>query len=827
MQNLTVVSSDELDTQTISCINLNVSNTLSLPNQSVTNIFIQNPYIIINGSTISLGDNTTIGLYTTSQTSGVYPILFGSNYTTGDISVYTDSGNHLTYDIPNYTLNMVGGVATGTFTATANSSSTISRALNLYVQADTGNNNYYLIGTSVQSSAGFYSIHGDLSGNLYFNPSTHLFNIGGNGNLNVGTTGIFGGLLTASNGFTLSSGTLTLPSSSITNGMLVNSSFSLGGTSISLGSTITNLSSLTINNTMTATYIIIQRGTSNITTPSSATFSIGIGNNTDGVIYISSYPSGIGHIIQSNLSNLYIDNEGTSKSINIGTITSSTNINIGSSGSTISIPGVVTATNANSVITNSNNCLVTVNTTSSSFCKIFFNTGGSTTGFQSLQQNSNVFFIPSTNSLYSTHFVTYGGNIVVQSGGSLYCNTIYPTVAVSNNINISCSSGTLSLNGLNVNITGIVSLPTNSIALNSLVTTSAISGQVLTTNGSGVNTWNTLSSITNSNNIYVSSTTSNINYPMTFCTYSTNGFYPLYSDISLFYNPSTAVLHCNSLTSTGSIVCNNLTCNTGSVDSDYSYMSQGTSSIVSTTVGLLTSIVNNPTCTLGTINVGTPGIDGCLTLYSTKPQTSTNTYGTLIQQNSGNTYIDNNSINSTINVGTIMNLQTINLGTNSSSINVGSLPLFNMKRYLSPTFYMTGLTTSYNPLISTIAPLTSCYVTIIPRKLSSYIKLTFTSALNYAATLGQIWFSVGSLSLTGVYTTDLTGGSTGGMCLISLSTYQCASFSYMFLVSDRYTTLPANIVFVVTARYSGGTGHTVGYVSGGSNICFTAEELIQ
>ena len=353
----------------------------------------------------------------------------------------------------------------------------------------------------------------------------------------------------------------------------------------------------------------------------------------------------------------------------------------------------------------------------------------------------------------------------------LNCNT-YNGLNSTSSMSIGGGLNNISIPG-SLTVGTSLTVPTNSIALNSLITTGATSGQVLSTNGAGLNTW-----------------TSSINIP-------------------------------------GTIVCGNLTCNTGNVDSAYSYISQGTSSIVSTTVGLLTSIVNVPTVTLGTILGSGVGKDGCLTLYSTRPQTSTNTYGTFIQQNNGNTYIDNNSVNSSLNIGTIMQLQTINLGTNSSSVNVGDKPLFNMKRYLSPTFYMTGLTTTLTPLTSTIAPLTTISVTIIPRKLSSYIKLTFTSALNYAATLGQIWFSVGSLSLLGVYQTDLTGGATGGMCLISLSTYQCASFSYMFLISDRYTTLPANIAFVVTARYSGGTGHTVGYSIGGSNVCFTAEELIQ
>jgi hypothetical protein len=89
-------------------------------------------------------------------------------------------------------------------------------------------------------NARLYTV-GDVSfgGNGYFGGNVGIGSGAPGYKLDVNGTGRFSSTLTASNGLTLTAGTLSLPASSVTNAMLANSSTTLNGQAMSLGSTYT------------------------------------------------------------------------------------------------------------------------------------------------------------------------------------------------------------------------------------------------------------------------------------------------------------------------------------------------------------------------------------------------------------------------------------------------------------------------------------------------------------------------------------------------------------------------------------------------------------
>ena len=127
---------------------------LTLQNQSGSN------YIIItDGSGVPVW--TLLNPYIYPLLSGVAPILYNS--LTGAFSLDNTIAQNETF--------------TGLVTITANTSSTISRSNQVYVQNTSANQEMYLIGVRVTAS-GYDDIRGDLSGNISFNPNTHRLTTG-------------------------------------------------------------------------------------------------------------------------------------------------------------------------------------------------------------------------------------------------------------------------------------------------------------------------------------------------------------------------------------------------------------------------------------------------------------------------------------------------------------------------------------------------------------------------------------------------------------------------------------------------------------------------
>ena len=120
--------------------------------------------------------------------------------------------------------------------------------------------------------------------------------------------------------------------------------------------------------------------------------------------------------------------------------------------------------------------------------------------------------------------------------------------------NITCSGLISGSSGLTIS-SGAITLPTNSISLNSLITTGASNGQVLTSSGSGTApSWTTLSSI--SSNLSVVSTTTNLDYMICLFDPTSYGNPPStttripYTNSVLRFNPYTWNLTAQSITCT-------------------------------------------------------------------------------------------------------------------------------------------------------------------------------------------------------------------------------------------------------------------------------------
>lgn len=218
MQNLVVVYADEIDTSTVHTGTLNVANTLTLPSGSVVNTFLANSQMTLNGTVVSLGSSANLPVYTTSQNTGVYPVLLGSS-NTGDISVYTDVSNSVTLNAATQTLNTKSLSVTGTITLPSSS---------LPLSAISG------------GSTGQVIVVNSLGNPIYTNQINLETIPYGLNNQILQTTSTLNRWVTISGDATLSSGVLTLGVGSVTNTKLANSTVQIGGTTLTLGAANTS-----------------------------------------------------------------------------------------------------------------------------------------------------------------------------------------------------------------------------------------------------------------------------------------------------------------------------------------------------------------------------------------------------------------------------------------------------------------------------------------------------------------------------------------------------------------------------------------------------------
>ena len=567
--NQTNINTDILYSTELSASNLTITGSITLPNNSLLLSYLKNgtsgyiiicntsgvpTYTIISGNaTISNTGVLTIGSGQVSNNMLVHPSfsLGGTTINLGD-SITTISSLNITNNI---------SALYGTFTrGTSNIANPILSTPSII--CGSGNNGVVLI----ESVTGW---------------GTYLFQNGYD--------------------FYIDNGYSSSTSSTINIGTIYGQTMTIGkvGCILNLPGTIVTLNVTT----GTFTNAIFTRGTSNIANPILSTPSIICGSGNNGVVLIESV-TGWGSYLQQNNYDFYLDNgySGSPSTINIGTIYGQT-MTIGKVGCILNLPGTLNVP-VQSIALNSlpyspvsssfyylcssgtgNAWTQSVNATYISavaVSSLTFNITMIPTGiasFYGMNYSTSLSYNASTNNLTAqtitcnsinnaTSFSTTSPVNNMLATTSILIGNVFtpPTILFSgattfNNTSPVVMSSTLGVSGLisgsaGLTISGAITVPTNSIALNSLITTGASSGQVLTTNGAGVNTWNTLSSITNASNVNISSSTTNTSYSIPFVSWTVNGYYPLYENVSLKYNPSTSIFSSPTVSASTAILSN-------------------------------------------------------------------------------------------------------------------------------------------------------------------------------------------------------------------------------------------------------------------------------
>jgi hypothetical protein len=346
--------------------------------------------------------------------------------------------------------------------------------------------------------------------------------------------------------------------------------------------------------------------------------------------------------------------------------------------------------------------------------------------------------------------------------------------------------------------------PVQSLNISYLNTTGATSGYVLTGQGAGVTpAWLTpeLQNVTYLNQIVTTSV-----YDLVFSNYTgASGNY-----FSTFVDPLLTWDNALDLLSTPTGVC-----------------TRGTANITPTvTIGSGITFYNLVP-TLASMTLGTLATNnGVLHLASTTSN-GVGYGGGLIQARTGKLYLDctastSTGVDTTINIGTVTPYTGIEIGTTTTtSFNYKGRPINNVGRWNSKVFLQAITSTTYITLNSSIAPTSNVEASITTRDSQSWIRVTFTSSVNYATTAGQIWFTLGTSSVL-----DITGGRDGGVYLqyVPSATYVGCSFTYEFPATDVIAS--AGFVTIrVHARINGGTGIKIGNPAIGSVMQLTVTEV--
>lgn len=168
LHNMSEVYVDILNVNTVNTDNLAAGNALIGTENVVTSTIGT-----LNVTQLNVTNETISGTLTANIINATTETVGTLNVTQLNATNETITGT-LTANIINATTETVSGV----FTATNNTTSTVSRSNTTYIQSDNGNQEYYITGTPSIVTSGYSPLHGDNSGNISFNPNTHRITTG-------------------------------------------------------------------------------------------------------------------------------------------------------------------------------------------------------------------------------------------------------------------------------------------------------------------------------------------------------------------------------------------------------------------------------------------------------------------------------------------------------------------------------------------------------------------------------------------------------------------------------------------------------------------------
>lgn len=789
-------------TSTLTAYNLTVSNSLNFPLGSIDGSIITNYSIALNKLMTSI--------YATLSTPNT--LMFRDS--TGSANIHD-----MTVD--------------GILTATADPLSTVSRSNTTFCHSDSGNQEFYIVGTPNISSSDYYELHGDLSGNISFNPNTHRLTTGFLRCTDTALSTMEGGL-TVSGLFT---GTNNA-SSTVTRSNKINTTASTTNTIFPIPFSTTGSGYKDLLNSTTLSY-----------NPSLQTLYSTGGNNAQGAPYslwlgqASSTKSAQAVFIDGFSSNqyaqLYCRNNVFGIQGNITSISLEKQINA-TQGLTVS--GLFTGTNnASSVVSNSNAVYTVGVTTGSYYVPLISTTGG--TGYRNLYNKSSITY-DMTNDIFQSGKATFSLGDWQTDDPSLTLGT-----ANGNNegvLEMICSATQSYL--LEVTPAGNMELYLKSGTPSMYYQiTPTIFNVYASMNISTGNMYKINNVDLNTDNIQESGTPTNL--------YFTNlrarsSIIPTdTSEIDHTYSTSTGIL--TSDIKALSIANGKLT--NSSITLGSTAMSLG--STITTVAGMTsitTSTISSTTQSSGTIEARNGGANLITPSSATASAfigqaTTTNgvifvnsqsgtisSYGSVIQQFGGNLYIDNTATANTINIGTI-STNTVNI----KSLNIQSGLQYNLAKYsnigvkrITACNHSVAIGVTLWYVISNTATSNVLQASFTARQTGSFARVTVNiSLVNWGTGVANnrnvsISKSVGTAWVTGNTSGfEVTGGSPYGLVLtLSGIQYQDYHFSYIDDFATSGTVAGTTYYYAVVARCT--SNATVSSNFGNSAYCdITVEEL--
>ena len=246
-----------------------------------------------------------------------------------------------------------------------------------------------------------------------------------------------------------------------------------------------------------------------------------------------------------------------------------------------------------------------------------------------------------------------------------------------------------------------------------------------------------------------------------------------------------------------------------------------------TTAGYLQSLIGvsdiiTPSSSTGSLLVGLSSLNnGVIKISSASGAIAT--FGTTIQQNSGNLYIDNTGTTS-INIGTVITTNTVNIG---SAFNlVSKVPTFNGGRFnnisvkeFSNMQHTDSIVITNWTAIGNTATTDPFQSSIIPRSSFSQIRVTVNIALNnWGTALSNRHLSLrrstSAMTYGTTYATESVSSSYGINHILSGVQYQSANFTW---IDRTANTAGTTYYYCVVARSS--TAATVSENLGNNAFC--------
>jgi hypothetical protein len=781
MQNLVAVSVDQLNTASVSTGDLTVSGALTLPAASVTNTMLANPSLTINGSVVPLGGSATVGVMTTSQTTGVFPVLFGDTTYTGPVNVRTIQNSGLTFD-----------AATATVI-----SSNADIFNNLHAGALTVQTSATVLGTTTCSNGlavtGVASVSGTTTTGTLTCTGTGTFPKGNNA-AGVSYSAVFG----AANN-PASSGQIAIVDGNSNNQYAQvycrSNTFGVQGncTAISLWKPTTIGTSLTVKDATLATTLSTIDSTGMNIAAGQAYKKAGIALRTLDIPEVT---------------NLYYTDARAQAAISVNSVGSE--VAASYSAGVITVPPLTAGSVALSKLTSGTEgnlivCDVLGVPTYAPLPLTLSSTGSEVAASYA----SGVITVPAlTTASVALAKLASGtaGNLIVCGalGAPAYAPLPLSLTSTGSEIAASYASGVITVPALSAASVSLAKIAGGTV------------NQIAVCNSLGRPTYGTVPNASLANSAITLGGTS----------------------ISLGGSQSTLA---GPLTITGTLSCGTLYATSTSVTTqsatggtaNTAYATSGVNYQCSASPSLLcgTNLVNGGVLLLGSLAGPISG-----SLYAV---------GTILQNYNGHTQLDNRSTSSTavaaIGIGAAMPYQSITIGSATSpnstingtvinltgAVSVNGRPLFNAGNDQSYTFYMPITSATYIPLSSTTAPFDSISCAITLRSLTSKVLITFTCGICRGPANATIYLSVGC-NFGGVVSTDLTNGCPGGFYMVSMASlfYQPASFTVMLNSSQIATTTANPIALIVYAKTNGLAGTYIGYAgTPGGYVGMSATEI--